>query len=176
MPTAAPAAPPAAPAADVPRHVAGLSDIQRCADSKKDDVMDRTSVNTQSWIAFRFQFYMALITRCNIWTQLNTLSPFTDAAPCVSHRYDAGKNSAASTPLTDDQAQHTARRVLLAMLEPGRWMQNFMEIGIDGNPLTFVANMDKHYFYARAVAFSGSHPRRLWAPFFRRGGVRGCEG
>ena len=63
--------------------------------------MDRTSVNTQSWIAFRFQFYMALITRCNIWRQLNALSPFTDAAPCVSHRYDAGKNSAASTPVTD---------------------------------------------------------------------------
>ena len=114
MPAAAPAASPAAPATDVPRHVADLSDIQRCADSKKDDVMDRTSANTQSWIAFRFQFYMALITRCNIWTQLNTLSPFTDAAPCVSHRYDAGKNSAASTPLTNDQAQHTARRVLLA--------------------------------------------------------------
>ena len=51
---------------------------------------------------------MALITRCNIWTQLNTLNPFTDAAPCVLHRYDAGKNSTASTPLTDDQAQHTA--------------------------------------------------------------------
>ncbi len=78
MPAAAPAAPPAAPATDVPRHVADLSDIQRCADSKKDDVMDRTSVNTQSWIAFRFQFYMALITRCNIWTQLNTLA----AVPC----------------------------------------------------------------------------------------------
>ena len=44
MPAAAPAAPPAAPATDVPRHVADLSDIQRCADSKKDDVMDRTSV------------------------------------------------------------------------------------------------------------------------------------
>ena len=57
--------------------------------------MDRTSANTQSWIAFRFQFYMALITRCNIWTQLNTLSPFSDAAPCVSHRHDAGKNSTA---------------------------------------------------------------------------------
>ena len=53
MPAAAPAAPPAAPATDVPRHVADLSDIQRCADSKKDDVMDRTSVNTQSWIAFQ---------------------------------------------------------------------------------------------------------------------------
>ena len=53
MPAAAPAASPAAPATDVPRHVADLSDIQRCADSKKDDVMDRTSVNTQSWIAFR---------------------------------------------------------------------------------------------------------------------------
>ena len=87
MPAAAQAAPPAAPTTDpVPRHVADLSDIQRCADSKKDDVMDRTSVNTQSWIAFCFQFYMALITRCNIWTQLNTLSPFTDAARCVSHR------------------------------------------------------------------------------------------
>ena len=109
MPAAAQAAPPAAPTTDVPRHVADLSDIQRCADSKKDDVMDRTSVNTQSWIAFRFQFYMALITRCNIWTQLNTLDPFSDDAPCVSHRYDAGKNSTASTPLTDDQAQHTAR-------------------------------------------------------------------
>ena len=43
MPAAAPAASPAAPATDVPRHVADLSDIQRCADSKKDDVMDRTS-------------------------------------------------------------------------------------------------------------------------------------
>ena len=42
MPAAAPAAPLAAPATDVPRHVADLSDIQRCADSKKDDVMDRT--------------------------------------------------------------------------------------------------------------------------------------
>ena len=36
MPAAAPAASPAAPATDVPRHVADLSDIQRCADSKKD--------------------------------------------------------------------------------------------------------------------------------------------
>ena len=69
---------PAAPAApDVPRHVADLSDIQRHADSKKDNLMDRTDINTTSWIAFRFQFYMALITRCNIWTQLNTLAPFT---------------------------------------------------------------------------------------------------
>ena len=59
MPAAAQAAPPAAPTPDVPRHVADLSDIQRCADSKKDDVMDRTTVNTQSWIAFRFSFYMA---------------------------------------------------------------------------------------------------------------------
>ena len=74
MPAAARAAPPAAPTPDVPRHVADLSDIQRCADSKKDDVMDRTPVNTQSWIAFRFQFYMALITRCNAWSQLNTLA------------------------------------------------------------------------------------------------------
>ena len=97
MPAAAPqAAPPAAPATDVPRHVADLSDVQRCADSKKDDVMDRTSINTQSWIAFRFQFYMALITRCNVWSQLNTKAPFSAADPCVSHRYDAGKNSAAS--------------------------------------------------------------------------------
>ena len=63
MPAADQADPPAAPATDVPRHVADLSDVQRCADSKKDDVVDRTSVNTQSWIAFRFQFYMALITR-----------------------------------------------------------------------------------------------------------------
>ena len=75
MPAAAPAAPPAAPATDVPRHVADLSDVQRCADSKKDDIMDRTAANTTSWIAFRFQFYMALITRCNTWTQLNTLNP-----------------------------------------------------------------------------------------------------
>ena len=70
------------PLPDVPRHVADLSDIQRCADSKKDDVMDRTPANTQSWIAFRFQFYMALITRCNIWSQLNTLNPFTAAGGC----------------------------------------------------------------------------------------------
>ena len=68
--------------------------------------MDRTTANTQSWIAFRFQFYMALITRCNIWSQLNTLNPFTTAAPCVSHRYDAGKNSTANQPLTDDQARY----------------------------------------------------------------------
>ena len=124
-----PAAPavPAAPATttDVPRHVADLSDIQRCADSKKDNLMDRTEVNTTSWIAFRFQFYMALITRCNIWSQLNTLAPFTAAEPCVLDRYDAGKNSSADTPLTEDQATSTARRVLLAMLEPGRWMQNW---------------------------------------------------
>ena len=113
MPAADPQAdPPLTP--DVPWHVADLSDVQRCADSKKDDVMDRTPANTQSWIAFRFQFYMALITRCNIWSQLNTLNPFTTAAPCVSHRYDAGKNSTAATPLTDDQAQSTARRVLLS--------------------------------------------------------------
>ena len=93
---AAPAAPAApAPTPDVPRHVADLSDIQRCADSKKDNLMDRTEVNTTSWIAFRFQFYMALITRCNIWTQLSTLAPFTNAAPCVLDRYDAGKNSSA---------------------------------------------------------------------------------
>ena len=117
---------------------ADLSDVQRCADSKKDDVMDRTPVNTKSWIAFRFQFYMALITRCNVWSQLNTLAPFAANAPCVLHRYDAGKNSTADTPLTDGQAQSTARRVLLAMLESGRWMQNLMEIGIDANPLTFI--------------------------------------
>ena len=114
MPAAAPAAPPAAPAPDVPRHVADLSDIQRCADSKKDDVMDHTSVNTQSWIAFRFQFYMALITRCNIWTQLNTLNPFTDATPCVLHRYDAGKNSAAETQDLQQCAPSAAEGVLAA--------------------------------------------------------------
>ena len=79
------------PPPDVPRQVADLSDIQRCADSKKDDVMDRTPANTQSWIAFRFQFYMALITRCNgVWSQLNTLDPFSADGPCVSHRYEAG--------------------------------------------------------------------------------------
>ena len=82
MPAAGTAAPPAAPTPDVPRHVADLSDVQRCADSKKDDIMDRTAENTTSWTAFRFQFYMALITRCSIWTQLNTLNPFTDATPC----------------------------------------------------------------------------------------------
>ena len=76
--------------------------------------MDRTDANTQSWIAFRFSFYMALITRCNVWTQLNTMRPFSRAAPCVLDRYDAGKNSTAETPLTDDQALSTARRVLLA--------------------------------------------------------------
>ena len=143
-----PAADPPPPTPDVPRHVADLSDIQRCADSKKDNLMDRTDINTTSWIAFRFQFYMALITRCNIWSQLNTLAPFTTAAPCVLDRYDAGKNSSADTPLTDDQAMSTARRVLLAMLEPGRWMQNFMEIGIDANPLKFIAALDAHYFCA----------------------------
>ena len=84
MPAAARAAPPAAPTPDVPRHVADLSDIQRCADSKKDDVMDRTPGNTQSWIAFRFQFYMALIHRCNVWSQLNTKAPFSTDAPCVT--------------------------------------------------------------------------------------------
>ena len=90
---AAPAAPAApATATDVPRHVADLSDIQRCADSKKDNLMDRTEANTTSWIAFRFQFYMALITRCNIWSQLNILAPFTADDPCVLDRYDAGKN------------------------------------------------------------------------------------
>ena len=55
--------------------------------------MDRTPVSTQSWIAFRFQFYMALITRCYVWSQLNTLAPFTAAAPCVRHRHDAGPAS-----------------------------------------------------------------------------------
>ena len=59
--------------------------------------MDRTDINNTSWIAFRFQFYMALITRCNIWSQLNTLAPFTAADPCVLDRYDAGKNSSAVT-------------------------------------------------------------------------------
>ena len=85
-----PAADPPPPTPDVPRHVADLSDIQRCADSKKDNLMDRTEVNTTSWIAFRFQFYMALTTRCNIWSQLNTLAPLTAANPCVLDRYDAG--------------------------------------------------------------------------------------
>ena len=33
------------PLPDVPRHVADLSDVQRCADSKKDDIMDRTHVS-----------------------------------------------------------------------------------------------------------------------------------
>ena len=61
MPAAAPDPPPPPPP-DVPRHVAGLSDVQRCADSKKDDLMDRTDANIRSWIAFRFSFYMALIT------------------------------------------------------------------------------------------------------------------
>ena len=118
MPAAAQAAAPvAAPPTDVPRHVADLSDVQRCADSKKDDVMDRTAVNTLSWIAFRFQFYMALIARCNVWSQLNILAPYSNADPCVRDRYDAGKNSSAETPLTDDQALSTARRVMLAMLE-----------------------------------------------------------
>ena len=146
MPTANPPTTPPPP--DVPRHVADLSDVQRCADSKKDNLMDRTDANTQSWIAFRFSFYMALITRCNVWTQLNTMRPFSRAAPCVLDRHDAGKNSTAETPLTDDQALSTARCVLLAMLEPGRWMQNFMEIGIDANPLKFIAALDSHYFYA----------------------------
>ena len=59
MPAADP--PPTPPPPDVPRHVADLSDVQRCADSKKDNLMDRTDANTQSWIAFRFQFYMALL-------------------------------------------------------------------------------------------------------------------
>ena len=27
-------------------------------------------------------------------------------------------------------------------------MQNFMEIGIDANPLKFIAALDAHYFYA----------------------------
>ena len=78
MPAAAPAAPPAAPTTDVPRHVADLSDIQRCADSKKDDVMDRTSVNTQSWIAFRFQFYMAAPGFCFSWRA---------GSPCTFRRF-----------------------------------------------------------------------------------------
>ena len=28
--------------------------------------------------------WRSFITRCNVWTQLNTLNPFTDAAPCVT--------------------------------------------------------------------------------------------
>ena len=43
---------------------------------------------------------MALITRCDVWSQLNTLAPFTADAPCVRHRYDAGKNSTANKPHT----------------------------------------------------------------------------
>ena len=78
MPAAAPPPPPPPPP-DVPRHVADLSDVQRCADSKKDDLMDRTDANIRSWIrriAFRFSFYMALITRCSVWSQpLSTLNP-----------------------------------------------------------------------------------------------------
>ena len=70
----------APPPPDVPRHVADLSDVQRCADSKKDNLMDRTDANTQSWIAFRFTFYMALINRCNVWSQLNTLARVNDSA------------------------------------------------------------------------------------------------
>ena len=42
--------------------------------------MDRTDANIRSWIAFRFSFYMALITRCSVWSQLNTLNPFTEGA------------------------------------------------------------------------------------------------
>ena len=70
----------APPPPDVPRHVADLSDVQRCADSKKDNLMDRTDANTQSWIAFRFTFYMAVINRCNVRSQLNTLAPFAPAS------------------------------------------------------------------------------------------------
>ena len=55
--------------------------------------MDRTDANTQSWIALRFTFYMALINRCSVWSQLNTLTPFAENTPCVLGRYDAGKNS-----------------------------------------------------------------------------------
>ncbi len=40
-----PAADPPPPPPDVPRHVADLSDVQRCADSKKDNLMDRTDAN-----------------------------------------------------------------------------------------------------------------------------------
>ena len=49
--------------------------LQRGADSKKDNLMDRTDANTQSWIASRFTLYMALINRCNVWSPLNTLAP-----------------------------------------------------------------------------------------------------
>ena len=56
-----PAGDSAPPPPDVLRHVADLLDVQRCADSKKDNLMDRTDANTQSWIASRFTFYMALI-------------------------------------------------------------------------------------------------------------------
>ena len=48
MPAAAPDPPPPPPP-DVPRHVADLSDVQRCEDSKKDDLMDRTDASTRSW-------------------------------------------------------------------------------------------------------------------------------
>ena len=71
MPAADPPPPPPPP--DVPRHVADLSDVQRCEDSKKDDLMDRTDANIRSWIAFRFSFYMALlehIPRC--WSMQRT--------------------------------------------------------------------------------------------------------
>ena len=91
--------PPPPPPPDVPRHVADLSDVQRCDDSKKDDLMDRTDANTRSWIAFRFSFYMALITRCNVWTQLNTLNPFTAADPCVLDR--CGREGHAGEPGAD---------------------------------------------------------------------------
>ena len=42
-----PADDPPPPTPDVPRHVAGLSDIQRCADSKKDNLMDRSSIRRE---------------------------------------------------------------------------------------------------------------------------------
>ena len=32
------------------------------------------------------QFYMALITRCNVWSQLNTLAPFTRADAVTGHQ------------------------------------------------------------------------------------------
>ena len=37
---------------------------------------------------------------------------------------------------------------------PGRWMQNFMEIGIGANPLKFIAALDSHYFLSRSGAVS----------------------
>ena len=183
MPAAAPqVAPPAAPATDVPRHVADLSDVQRCADSKKDDLMDRTDASIRSWIAFRFSFYMALITRCNAWSQLNTLNPFTEGAPCVAPKASRDSTLAPQRPR---RTRAASLHVRLRRPSPGLRAGRRLLRAHGGHLLLQCHDANAPFLWSspgriiapssRAVAFCGSYPRRVWAPFYSAGGSGGVR-